>query len=417
MYGPAWMMNRLSDNMKAIIEDIRQIDIRLYGNIENPLWELATRNMHERVALMSSRERLDAELNLMMEHQHHDAKKADTLLGGVPCSRVQVYTGGFGHSYSSKAMSSTSCGLAYGIAHEHPVVFHDVVDSLVQKKDVIVDLRSLALSPVGMTAVDVTVLSGEQESKPPFDRTKMMLGMYCNALLDVPQLAKGYYLQQIDLKEVLPTLLTDAAISSYGPCSLLPAIDARYVHEPTFYIGVAGTKTSLHYDRSSAEFAYAQDHHAAGDPGKHNVFLQISGSRKFYLFQPSDYDSDGDGDGDGEDIASSSAISAMLPSEGTAGPHISRSMTFLHSVPEGTESEQLQFIQASEFPSLVDAWRNRLEITLEAGSALFIPAKTWHCTRLLESGVALNWWFARECSQHFPESHIVDMLANDNWID
>jgi len=392
MYGPERYIEGQADE---IIHHIREIDIRLYhGSM--------TRNVQERLRLMSSREELDHELNRLLDSQGRDTDKADMLLGGVPCSRVQVYTSAFSRHTTCRSMASTSFGLAYGIAHECPVVFHDVVDSLVQKKDVIVDLRSLALSPVGMTAIEVTVLSAEQESKPPFDRTKMMLGMFCNALLDHPQLAKGYYLQQIDLKEVLPSLLTDAAISSYGPCSLLPAIDSKYCHEPTFYIGVAGTKTSLHYDRSSGEFAYAQNHDVRSDSGKHNVFLQISGSRKFYLFEPTDEDE---------------SFSSMLPSEGTAGPHISKSMTFLHTVPEGSESEQLQYIEDSEFPSLVYAWRNRLEITLNAGDALFIPAKTWHCTRILESGVALNWWFACECSQHFPDRHIIDMLANDNWID
>ena len=93
-------------------------------------------------------------------------------------------------------------------------------------------------------------------------------------------------------------------------------------------------------------------------------------------------------------------------------------MTFLHSV-EGPEEIQLRYIRASEFPSLANAWLNRLEITLTAGSALFIPAKMWHCTRILETGVALNWWFATECSSSagFPARHLVESLANDNWIE
>ena len=141
--------------------------------------------------------------------------------------------------------------------------------------------------------------------------------------------------------------------------------------------------------------------------GKHNLFLQISGSRKFYLFQPTDLEPGG------------FSFESMLPSEGSPGPHISRSMTFLHSVPEGPEEIQLRYIRASEFPSLANAWLNRLEITLTAGSALFIPAKMWHCTRILETGVALNWWFATECSSSagFPVRRIVDSLAKDNWID
>lgn len=30
---------------------------------------------------------------------------------------------------------------------------------------------------------------------------------------------------------------------------------------------------------------------------------------------------------------------------------------------------------------------------LEAGEALLIPAKWWHCTEIITSGTALNWWF------------------------
>ena len=141
--------------------------------------------------------------------------------------------------------------------------------------------------------------------------------------------------------------------------------------------------------------------------GKHNLFLQISGSRKFYLFQPTDLEPPGR-----FQLRVDAAIRRL------SGPHISRSMTFLHSV-EGPEEIQLRYIRASEFPSLANAWLNRLEITLTAGSALFIPAKMWHCTRILETGVALNWWFATECSSSasFPARRLVESLANDNWIE
>ena len=326
----------------------------------------------------------------------------------MPVSVVEVYDS-VSRNAQIKKLPLTSIGLAYGIVHQLPVVFRDVVDSLVQRKEVLTNLRALALSAVGQSVIGMTILSADQESKPPFDRTNMQLGMYINALLDVPILASGYYLQQIDMKEILPSLLIDASICSYGPCALLSAINPRYCHEPTFYIGKAGTKTSLHYDRSSSEYAYSAHH--SSDPGKHNVFLQISGARKFYLFQPTNaysYDSGYSGEYD---------FDSMLPSEGSAGPHISQSTTFLHTVPEGTEHEQIQYILNSEFPSLVHAWKNRLEIILNAGHALFIPAKTWHFTRIVESGVALNWWFATESCEQLPQTRVIDGLANDNWIE
>jgi hypothetical protein len=55
--------------------------------------------------------------------------------------------------------------------------------------------------------------------------------------------------------------------------------------------------------------------------GKHNLFLQISGSRKFYLFQPTDLEPPGRCQ-----LRVDAAIRRL------SGPHISRSMTFLHSV-------------------------------------------------------------------------------------
>lgn len=54
---------------------------------------------------------------------------------------------------------------------------------------------------------------------------------------------------------------------------------------------------------------------------------------------------------------------------------------------------QIQYIHSSPFPSLAKAWPHRVEVVLEAGEALLIPAKWWHCTEILTSGTALNWWF------------------------
>jgi hypothetical protein len=116
------------------------------------------------------------------------------------------------------------------------------------------------------------------------------------------------------------------------------------------------------------------------DEGKHNLFLQVTGSRVFVLFPPSD-------------------LSALLPTRGSYYGHISLSTTFLHSVREYSNDleEQVKYILHSPFPTLAEPWRHRMEITLEAGDALFIPAKWWHYTYLTTPGMGLNWWFERNC--------------------
>ena len=172
------------------------------------------------------------------------------------------------------------------------------------------------------------------------------------------------------------------------PVSLCEAIRPEACHHPTLYINMAGgIKTSLHYDRSRTTFSVAEIEEAdastvpqVADPGKHNIFVQLTGSRTFVLFPPN-------------------CAPDMIPFDESHINHISQSTTFLHSVSAHSSDlkEQLNFIAASAFPSLAGPWHHRIEITLNAGDALLIPAGWWHYTHLHTPGVALNWWFARDC--------------------
>ncbi len=112
------------------------------------------------------------------------------------------------------------------------------------------------------------------------------------------------------------------------------------------------------------------------DPGKHNLFVQLKGSRKFVLFPPH-------------------LTSSMEPMEEEHLNHISRSTTFLHSL-EGKEARSSAF---SRYPSLEEVWKHRIEVTLQEGDALLIPARWWHYTHVLTPGMALNWWFSRDCME------------------
>ncbi len=172
------------------------------------------------------------------------------------------------------------------------------------------------------------------------------------------------------------------------PVELCPDIRPDACHHPTLYINMAGgIKTSLHFDRSQTSFTAAEMNNFRNrqqiqvDPGKNNIFVELTGSRTFYLFSP--------------DFSEEMMVTFR---EGHLN-HISQATTFLHSVLEHSPdfNEQLMFIKRSSFPQFTKAWANRVEITLHAGDALLIPARWWHYTLLHEPGMALNWWFLRDC--------------------
>lgn len=172
------------------------------------------------------------------------------------------------------------------------------------------------------------------------------------------------------------------------PAALCEAIRPEACHHPTLYINMTGgIKTSLHYDRSCTSFSATELERTKGstmkeDPGKHNLFVQLTGSRTFVLFPPS-------------------CTPDMIPFHERHINHISQSTTFLHSVSAHSSdlNEQLKFITESAFPSLVGPWQQRMEITLNAGDSLLIPARWWHYTHLHTPGIALNWWFVSNCLQ------------------
>jgi hypothetical protein len=176
-------------------------------------------------------------------------------------------------------------------------------------------------------------------------------------------------------------------IEKYLPAALCSFIRVEACHKPTLYINLAGDMhTSLHFDRSCTTFdlnnqsdddSHDGDKH---DPGKNNLFVQLTGSRKFVLFPPH-------------------CSEDMMPFPEKHLNHISQSTTFLHRVAEHSPDldQQLEFIASSQFPFLAKPWQQRLEITLQAGDALLIPTKWWHYTQLLTPSVALNWWFLKSC--------------------
>jgi hypothetical protein len=134
------------------------------------------------------------------------------------------------------------------------------------------------------------------------------------------------------------------------------------------------------------------------DPGKHNLFLQLSGIRKFVLFPPE-------------------CSEDLLPMKGSPWPNVSKTTTFVHIVNDFSSNFDLQmeFIRNSSFPSLAKAWPQRIEVFLQPGEALLIPATWWHCTQIIQSGTGINWWFLVNEELEEKIRQIQGTNSNSNW--
>ena len=272
-------------------------------------------------------------------------------------------------------MQSFSMEFAKDVGYHRVVVYKCLADQLVKNQAVLTSYETLRDTYKDIS-LDISVLK-ESESRPPFQTEPTIFGTFLDHFSAHDSYSQNHYLQQIDISNYLPELLDHAGITFLAPNMLSNnIISESSCHGPTFYIGEKGIKTSLHYDRSCDVVNNPEI--AENDPGKNNLFLQLSGKRKFILF-PSHYHTD------------------LYPSIGSTTPHVSESTTFLHSIPyDVDESAQHEYLLQSQYPKLANAWPARLEIVLEAGDGLLIPARWWHYTEILEAGSALNWWFAME---------------------
>jgi hypothetical protein len=352
-----------------------------------------------------------------------------------------------------------------------PMIYKDLGPLLVRSAPLLCDL-TLLRNRFGHKTVPVSLLENSFAG-PPFDRTDMTLAEYLDRLAATqpsslpnspsssalsslssrpgrPSPASSshgpvlLYLQQVNMEKHLPEMLADFKIPAKAPLLLAhrkELIAEEDCHGPTFFVGMRGVKTSLHFDRlrgktilspprneppakknpvalplplslplpqlslplphfyptqtphSSGTPHFLHGHHAHSphhhsrhqhktkppeDPGKYNLFVQLSGKRKFVLFSP-EYSAD------------------LLPDRSSAWPNVSKSTTFLHSIPRHSPilAEQLEFIRRSEFPSLSTAWFHRQEYVLTHGDVFLIPPRWWYYSEVLETGTALNWWFCK----------------------
>ncbi len=296
----------------------------------------------------------------------------------------------------------------------------------------------------GDKQVPLTVLQEHGYSAPPFQKKTVLFGEYLSPAVSAQSSAShahhsvtshsspAYYLQQCNLQEHFPELIKEAQIAYHGPYLLMESsylktsclIKPEFCSNPTYFIGLAGTKTSLHFDRSGA-FSHrvptsktsTQNYNSTTqpvsasnplstatnggkspsssfyDPGKYNLLLQVSGKRKVVMFAPEYtphlYPPE---PGHSASYNSFSREDASL----ILFPNVSACTTFVHTIePDGRTKleEQLQYITQGPFPSLAEAWPHRKEYVLVDGDALLIPPRWWYYSEVLETGSAINWWF------------------------
>jgi hypothetical protein len=258
-----------------------------------------------------------------------------------------------------------------GVVQRRVTVFRNIASALIKHVDLLKNTNTLA-SMYGDASVRINVLE-DQQSKPPFSNTMSLLRDYLKAVQSDPAYASSHYLQQVDLQSDIPLLMHNAGVPAAAPHLMHFAINESHCHPPSIFIGSKGTRTSLHFDRSC-------DHTPGSrmwleDEGKHNLFVQVSGSRKFLLFPPG-------------------CRKYMRPDIDTRWGHVCTSTTFLHSVSRASSNpkDQLKYIR-QHCPWLAEMWPQRIEVVLKENDALLIPAMWLHCTELLSFSVAVNWWF------------------------
>ena len=164
--------------------------------------------------------------------------------------------------------------------------------------------------------------------------------------MSAPPTGERLYLAELSIERHFPELVADlpALRPIIGlPASLPRALTDRLVLPPLLWIGPAGTVSSTHFD------AYQ------------NLFLQVSGEKKFTLFSPAD-------------------------SPNLYYPRADGDWRALHLSPVDVDAADLR-----AFPRFADA--RPIEVELGPGDVLHIPSGWWHHVRSLTESVSVNTWW------------------------
>jgi len=145
----------------------------------------------------------------------------------------------------------------------------------------------------------------------------------------------SYYIAQQNMQKEFPELLPDV-----GRPALLN--EWKIVDVTNLWIGGKGCKTPLHFDAND------------------NFLVQVGGTKRVTLFPP-------------EQSAN------LYPALGDLLEHCSRVNVF---APD-----------RDAFPLFAQAEAYRIELRLDAGDTLYIPAKWWHAVETLEASISINFWW------------------------
>lgn len=223
------------------------------------------------------------------------------------------------------------------------------------------DLQSIMveveISPEGRGYGDAIGKRKRQESKDSISdwmKVTMPFGLFLDAFIyekipwrnDTQQKVIGYLAQQ-NLFEKSPTLSEQCPIL---PHTLAGARGSKEQWRRNVWIGGAGSFTPIHCDPYE------------------NVFVQVAGSKRAFLFPPS-----------------AAPYLHLFP------PHTSQANT--SSIP--TEEFLLSGSDRRQFSQLEKALSNpeAVHVTLEAGDALYIPQGWFHCLRSTSISASVNAWF------------------------
>jgi hypothetical protein len=165
------------------------------------------------------------------------------------------------------------------VAHRHPTVYKNLGNALFKNASILSNYEELK-TVFSSTEVNFSILE-DYRSKPPFASETTTLKYFLENIFSNENYSSSHYLQQVDMEQHLSELWKASCITSIAPHTLSDLISENACHSPAFYIGNKGVKTSLHYDFAGYP---GRPTFQENDPGKHNLFYQISGSGRFVLF-------------------------------------------------------------------------------------------------------------------------------------
>lgn len=195
-------------------------------------------------------------------------------------------------------------------------------------------------------------------SVPPFRQRSMTLKRFFEQM-QRPETRKDVYLQQLPVQQHLPELEA-LGLPLDGPEILQKALGSSAFVTCTLFCGAGGIRTSLHFDRGD----WAEEGQEAKS-SIDNLFLQLSGRKRFRLFRPGDHDC-------------LYARGALDP----GAPHVSQ-------IEDTSAGADLM----DRFPRFAAAAARSFAVELGPGDALLLPRWWWHETCALSDGHAVNWWF------------------------